>query len=133
MAKIVLSDKAPTGESIHFSLGNADFDLKGKQSYKTDDRDLVANASSHPWLVVTPDEGLPVEPQYVPQVDPKDDPLSAVNQQANDPAAIKAAQSAAEKEDDLHPTAIDAGENQNKVVTTGDVAETLAADDKDKS
>jgi hypothetical protein len=130
MAKIVLSDAAPS-ESIHFSFSAVEFDLKGKQTYKTDDLEVITNATVHPWLDVTPDEGLTSEPQYVDQIDPKDDPLSAVNQQANDPKAIKAADEKAAEA--ANPVAIDAGLNQTKSVTTGDVAETLAADPTSKT
>lgn len=131
MAKIVLSDAAPS-ESVHFSFAAVEFDLSGKKSYKTDDLEVISNATAHPWLSVELDEGVSVDPEYVDQIDPKDDPLSAVNQKANDPAAIKAAKDEAAAEE-ANPVAIDAGETQTEVVTTGDVAETLAADPTSKT
>jgi hypothetical protein len=59
-----------------------------------------------------------------------DDPLSAANSVANDPEAARAAQ--VERED-FQPVALDAGETQTEVVTTGAVAETLAADNTSKT
>lgn len=126
MAKIVHSEAAPS-EAVHYTFAGAEFDLSGKKSYSTTDPDVIGAASAHPWLTVVLDNEQGVEPQYVDQIDPKDDPLSAVNSVGND--TDKALAFEATKRDDEAPlVAIDAGATQTEAVTTGEVAETLAAD-----
>ena len=51
MAKIVHSDAAPS-ESVHYSIGSAEFDLSGRKIYETTDSDVISGASVHPWLTV---------------------------------------------------------------------------------
>lgn len=55
MASIILSDNAPKDQQIHFSFAGVEFDLGGSvANYETDDRDVISNASSHPWLKIAP-------------------------------------------------------------------------------
>lgn len=134
MAKILHSDVAPAG-SVHYTFAALPegFDLSGKTaSHETTDSALIAEALIHPWLRVEyPKEQL-VAPDEKPPLDPKDDPLSAVNDNSNDPAAVKASEDAKRAavgaDEDTHGTALDAGLDQKEVVVTGDVAETVAAD-----
>lgn len=138
MARIVLSDLAPTGESLHFSLANTDFDIGGsgkgtKKSYDTSDRAVLANAEVHPWLSVEYDEAEQVGGEFLDnQVAPEDDPLSAAGPNANipfDPDEIRKVENA--KRGVTDAVAIDAGKDQDEVVETGGVAETVAADNAD--
>lgn len=131
MATIVPSELAPD-EAVHYSLGGVEFDLGGKNStpYTTDERDLLANAESHPWLSVQYDAEDSVEPAFrEPSVLPQDDILSAQGPHANDafdPALIEAAE-AAKWNGAVEPVAIDAGLDQSEPVVVDGVAETLAA------
>lgn len=126
MAKIVHSETAPS-EAVHYTFAGVEFDLSGKKSYATHDADVIGAASAHPWLKVVLEDERGVEPQYVDQIDPKDDPLSAANSVGND--TEKALAFEASKRDEEAPlVAIDAGATQTEAITTGDVAETLAAD-----
>lgn len=137
MAKIVLSDQAPSGESIHFSLANVDFDLGGsgkgsKKSYDTDDRTVLSNAAVHPWLAVEYDQvdevGLAAPST---QVAPQDDVQSAAGPRANiafDADEIRKVEEA--KVNDVGAiTGLNANLDQDEPVTTGPVAETVAATD----
>lgn len=127
MAKIVLSDEAPQGEAVTFSLGNAE---PFQAPHETDDQVLIASAAVHPWLEVERDaeEEFAVEaPEQ--HIKPADDALSAQNSVAFDPDEVaKAREEAAE----VNPVAIDAGLDQSEPVETGGVAETLAADDDEE-
>lgn len=131
MAKIVHSEAAPA-ESVHYNLAGVEFDLSGTKSYETLDPAVISNALAHPWLDVKYDKVDVVQGAYVDQIRPEDDPLSAVNSVANDPEAARAAE--AEKAAAFgQPVALDAGLDQKKVVETGPVAETLAADETSKT
>lgn len=130
MAKIVFSKDAPSGETVHFTFPEGEFDLGGKaKSYSTTDRALLAGASAHPWLEVQYDKSEQTEPTFIDrQVKPEDDPFSAVGPNAGiafDPAEVRKAEEA--KGYEIVPTAIDAGLDQDKKVTEGGVAETVAA------
>ena len=132
MAKIVHSEAAPA-ESVHYTFAALPegFDLGGKsKGFETNDTALLAEAESHPWLKVERDPEEVIGGAYVQQLDPKDDPLSAANDVSRDPEAIKRDEDAKAEAWFGSPTAIDAGLDQEKVVTTGRVAETLAADAK---
>lgn len=132
MAKIVPSDNAPS-ETVHYTFAGAEFDLGGsgkgsKRAYESTDPTILSNAEAHPWLAVERPEVQPVSGAYVEQIAPEDDPLSAVNDNANDPEAVKATEDAKLTDSGGSPTAVDAGLDQDKVVETGGVAETIAAD-----
>lgn len=132
MAKILHSDAAPA-EPVHYSFSAGSFDLGGsKKSYETDDAGLLAAAETHPWLTVEYGKDVLLQGAYVDQLRPEDDALSAVNSIANDPEAVKK-EMAARVEEAADPVALDADETQTTVVTTGKVAETLAADDTSKT
>lgn len=134
MAKIVPSDNAPS-ETVHYSFAGVEFDLGGsgkgsKRAYETDDPAVLGNANTHPWLTVEYPVVEPVSGAYVEQLKPEDDALSAVNDSANDPEAVRAAE-AAKAGTDADPVAIDAGLDQDKVERTGEVDETIAAANDD--
>lgn len=133
MAKIVHSDAAPS-EAVHYSIGGAEFDLGGRnaKSFETTDASVISGASVHPWLRVEYDVVEPIQGAYVEQVPAKDDPMSAMNSIANDPDEVRKAE-AAKTGAVISPVAIDSGEKQTEVITTGPVAETLAADDSSKT
>ena len=133
MAKIVSSEAAPS-EAVHYTFGGVEFDLggSGKKTFETDDVAVLREAESHPWLSVDWPKVDVVQGVYVEQVDPKDDPLSWVNNVGNDPEAAQAAEDA-KVADDAAPVAVEAGLTQTKVVTTDGVAETLAADPTSKT
>jgi hypothetical protein len=58
MAFIVHSEAAPPGEIVH-TLAAATFSLGGsKNSFQTDDYEIISNAQQHPWLTVQ-DEDVP--------------------------------------------------------------------------
>jgi hypothetical protein len=128
MAEIVTNDLAPKDDTLTFSLANVEF----QTPYETDDRDVLANASVHPWLdvkypEVPADEGVVFQNQPTPA----EDPLSRVNDDSNDPAAVAAAR---EQAVDPTPLAIDAGLDQDKIVKDdADINVTLAADEADPS
>lgn len=128
MATIKSSDLAPDG-AVHYTLANSDFDLggSGKKTFETEDADVIANALGHPWLIVEFPKADEPKGVYVDQVNPKEDPMSrffegTVEEAERDPAAGST--------EPAHIVAIDAGEDQGEVVTSGRVAETLAAADK---
>lgn len=124
MPTITLSEFAPT-EAKHFSLGNAEFDVAGS-GYETSDPRVIADALAHPWLEVKFPEVKTVVTEYVGQVRPEDDRLSQINDHSNDPEV--AAKAEADKQTStIDPVAIDAGEDQTKIVDDGGVAETMAA------
>jgi len=135
MAKIVFSQDAPSGETVHFTFPEGEFDLGGKsKSYTSKDRALLNSASGHPWLDVEYDEAEEYAGSFVDtQVRPEDDPLSAVGPNAGiafDPKEIKKIEDAkAEARGAGTHVAIDAGLDQDTKVSTGDVAETVAAAD----
>lgn len=124
MAQILLSDFAPT-EAKHFSLANAEFDITGT-GYETTDPKVIADAIAHPWLDVKFPEVKTIVTDYVGQVRPEDDRLSQMNDNSNDPEV--AAKAEADKgSSTIDPVAIDAGEDQKKIIDEGGVAETMAA------
>lgn len=129
MAKIVLSDDAPN-EAVHFSLANVEFDLDGG-AYESNDPDVLANASAHPWLEVEYEAEEVIGGVVGNPLAPEDDVLSRVNSVAFDPEAIREVEEAKGAAAD-HRTALDAGKDQDEVVEVraGDlvIAETLAAD-----
>lgn len=121
MAKISHSDAAPK-DSVHYTLAAGEFDLGGKTKvFETDDQALIADAQVHPWLKVE-FEGVNAEGDFAPQLDPKDDHLSFINDNSNDPEVAAAAEEAKVKAAD--------GVVENPVPA---VAETTdAADNSDK-
>lgn len=135
MAKITLSDVAPA-EAVHFTFAEDEFDLggSGKKPYETDHAGTLSEAITHPWLnvefpAVTVDAPEPIS--GFP--DAADDPMSAEGSiDFNDPTVVAEAE-AAKSDDDPAPVALDAGKVQTEPVTTGAVAETLAADDTSKT
>jgi hypothetical protein len=126
MAKIVLSDAAPKGEPLRFSLANAEVE---EFPHETTDVVLLANAEAHPWLAVEYPEAEELsELAGELQLPAEDDILSAQNSVANDPDAVRA-ELERRKEGGSDPVAIDAGLDQSDVVVTASgVAETVAAD-----
>jgi hypothetical protein len=126
MAKIVLSDDAPKGEPLRFSLANAEVE---EFPHETNDAVLLANAEAHPWLAVEHPEAEELsELAGELQLSPEDDFLSAQNSVANDPEAVRA-ELERRKERNSDPVALDAGLDQDDVVVTSSgVAETVAAD-----
>lgn len=136
MAKIVLSELAPD-EAVHFSLGNAEFDLggkSGKKSFETADREVLGNAASHPWLSVETDPADELGGLFVPHGVPADqDVLSAQGPRAADafdPAKVRAALEAqGAVTEEPQPVAIDAGLPQSEPIVEDGVAKTLAADE----
>jgi hypothetical protein len=134
MAKIVHSDAAPA-EAVHYSFAGVEFDLGGSnKAFETDDPSVISNARVNPWLSVEVDPASVVQGTYVQQIDPKNDPLSAVGSiNANDPEEVRKAEAAKSDSGKTQDVAIDAGKTQTKPVVTGDVAETLAADESSKT
>lgn len=132
MAKIVHSDTAPA-ETVHYSFAGGEFDLGGRSKrFETDDAGLIAGAEAHPWLTVEYDVVEPIQGAYREQLLPEEDAMSAVNSIANDPEEARKAEQAKMEQTD-NPVAVDAGETQTEVVTTSEVAETLAADPTSKT
>lgn len=133
MAKIVLSEVAPSGEAVSFSLGNCEpFTLGGseKKSYETDDASVLAQAEAHPWLTVEAEKvDAPQGVFRAPSVKPEDDILAAAGHKARERAAGPEADAPVEEH---QPVAIEAGLDQDKKVETEGVAQTLAADDTHK-
>jgi hypothetical protein len=132
MANVVLSDLAPN-EKVRFLLANAEFELGGnaKKSFSTDDPEVIANATVHPWLKVEAPPGDVVVRYRPGTVDPKQDPLSSEGPNARlpfDEAAVKKLEDA--KLEQLNPVAIEAGADQDKSVSEGGIAETLSAAEK---
>ena len=127
MAKISLSDQAPSGEAVTFSFAGAGFTLKGNETYESAAPAVVRAAESHPWLAVEHDKRALIRGTYRDQIRPEDDPMSAVNDRSFDLDAIEAEEAAKAVEFGT-PVAIDAALDQDKRVVTGGVAETLAAD-----
>ncbi len=134
-ATITTSDLAPSGK-IHYSLGgSAPFELEsgGTKEVALTERELLACANDHPWLVVQyPDpEYFEVEVED-PHVRPEDDVLAAAHGSlANDPEEAAKVEAAKPSNVDHH-TAIDAGLDQNEEVYVGEddnTAVTLAADE----
>lgn len=132
MAKIVANENAPAENAV-YSVPGAEFTLKQGGSYSTDDRAVLVEAEIHPWLSVEYDKSEAPQPAFRPDtVSPADDALSAEHSEAFDPKAV-----ARDRELVLGDgstgggTAIDAGLDQDEVVTAGDVAVTLAADAAD--
>jgi hypothetical protein len=125
MPTISHSELAPD-EPVRYSLGQAEFQLDGRtKNYETNDPDVLLNAESHPWLVVTYPEVEVIEGAYVEQIAREDDPLSALNSIANDPAEIRKVEEA--KRAAFAPVAIDADLNQSEPVTAGVTDVTLEA------
>lgn len=128
MAKIVHSKAAPSDVAVHYSFAVGDgFDLEGSGSYTTTDAAEIAAAAGHPWLEVKYDKSDVVAGEYHEQISPEDDPLSAVNSVANDPAAVRAFQED-QKADEAAPVAIEASLSQDRTTKKDGVAQTLAAD-----
>lgn len=135
MAKITLSDVAPA-EAVHFTFAGGEFDLggSGKKSYETSDSGVIGEALAHPWLSVEfPKVEAVATETPSPFPAPKDDPMSREGSiDANDPAEVaKANEAQAAPQENL--VALDVGKTQTEAVSTGPVAETLAADDTSKT
>lgn len=136
MANVVLSDLAPN-EKVRFLLAGEEIELGGnaKKSFETDNPEVIANATVHPWLNVEA-VSADVIVRYRPgTVDPKQDPLSAEGPNARLPFDEKAvAEFEDSKVQDFNPVAIEAGVDQDKSVSEGGIAETLpAAEDVDET
>lgn len=130
MPKIVSSEAAPA-EAVHYSFAGVEFDLAGRsKSYETDDVAVLTAAETHPWLRVERAKVDIVQGAYVDQIAPKDDPMSALNSVANNPDEARKVE---EEKVGGQLVAIDAGEVQTESVVTGQVAETLAADESSKT
>ena len=128
MANIVPSELHPDEEVRYALSAGKPFKVAPGGSYSTDDRAVLTEAEAHPWLKVEADASLAPEASYRPDsVAAKDDVLSAENDPSFDPKAIERDRA---KVLDTEPVAIDAGEDQGKVVETAGVAETLAAADE---
>ena len=130
MATIVPSKLHPDEEVLH-QLAQDSFKLDAGGSYETEDRGVISNAVAHPWLDVEyPD--VKVEGHYRPNaVDPDKDVLSAETSIAFDPEEIEKALAEA-NEVEAAPVAIESGLDQDKDISRGGVAFTLAADDTDE-
>lgn len=129
MAKIVPSKNAPSEEFyVSFGAGIA------KPGDETDNRALLIEAANHPWLEVEYDEVEMLGGDVIPpSVDPKDDPLSMLNEAfalAFDPAAVKADTDRVLLVDIEAPAAIDPSLDQDTVKTAGVVDKTVAAVEK---
>lgn len=126
MAKIVLSEEAPQGEAVKFSLGNAE---PFEAPFETDNQSLLASAEVHPWLTVErdPEEVNKVEaPEQ--HVSPERDSQSVVNSVAFDAEAVaKAREEAAEAAENR--LAVESSLDQDTPAEVGNVGVTLAADD----
>ena len=132
MAKIVPSPSAPS-QAFRLTLGATSFELDGSKktsSYETDDPVVIANARAHSWVDVVAKKADIVVGGYKQILDPKLDPLSAQHEDSKKALDPEAARAALREELAVHPVAIDAGLDQDKVVTSGPVAETVAAADK---
>lgn len=132
MAKIVPSPSAPS-QPFRLVLGVTAFDLDGSKktsSYETDDPTVIANARAHPWADVVTEKADVVVGGYKPTLDPALDPLSAQHERARIAVSPEAARAALRPELVIQPVAIDAALDQDKVVTSGPVAETVEAADK---
>lgn len=128
MAKIVTNELAPK-DVKHFSLANANIEVP----CETDDPVVLANASAHPWLTVEREPVPEVEGQFVDrQIKPEDDPMSYLNDDSNNPDAVRA-HFEDQQSEDATPLAVEAGKDQNKPEVEGGVAVTLAADDTDST
>ena len=129
MATIRTNDNAPA-DSVKYVFPLETFDLAPGGEFETKNRDTIASAHSHPWLVVeeeTVDElgGGDWERRSVPY---EEDVLAAPNSKAFDVEAIKADR---EEQRDVvvNHTAIQAGLDQGESVEVADVAFTVAADE----
>lgn len=130
MANIVPSDLHPD-EEVRYGLGGYKaFKLAPGGSHSTDDREAIAQAQTHPWLAVEYDETEEAVAVFRPlSVEPKDDHLSAYHaNEAFDPKAVERDRNKVLGLDD-EPVAIESGTKQTKEVSSGPVAETLAAAD----
>jgi len=128
MAKIVKAAEAPKDVKT-FSLANAEVDV-ASGSFETDDREVLANASAHPWLTVEVEKEETFGAGYREvSVDPDKDVLGAKQGQvAFDKDAIRKTEEA--KAENLGTlVGIEAGLKQSKKVVEGDIALTLAADE----
>jgi hypothetical protein len=132
MAQLVPSPLAPS-QPFRLTLGSTSFSLDGSKktsSFETDDPTVIASARKHSWVDVKTKDVEVVAGTYKLRTDPATDPLSAQHPDAKlalDPEAAKAALTEALA---VNPVAVDASLDQDKVVTSGPVAETLAAAEK---
>jgi hypothetical protein len=131
MAKIVPSTLAPS-KQFRITFASASFALDGakKSAYETDDPAVIAEARAHPWLEVQTAKSDLVTGEVKTWIDPKTDPLSAQHPDARKALDPKAAREALAKGLAVPHVAINAGLDQDEVVTSGPVAETVAAADK---
>lgn len=130
--KIVLNDTAPSDEALHFSLGQAEFDLGGDAdaAYETTDPAVLSDAETHPWLRVEREVVEVEQGQYHEALAPEDDVLSAANSIANDPEEARKAEAAKREAFEGGGTAIESGIDQDESVVEADVAYTLTADEQ---
>jgi hypothetical protein len=133
MAKIVLSEAAPSDETLAFSFAGVEEAFT--PPFETDNSEALANAKAHPWLEVEYPEAAQVEGVYLTnQLSAADDHLSALNDHSNDPDAVAAELERRKAElEGATPLAVDAGLDQDEEVSTEDdrVNLTLAADEAD--
>lgn len=131
MPRIVPSEAHPD-EQVRHALGSAEpFELGPGGSYETDDREVVSNASAHPWLDVEVEEVEVIQGAYRDRHVPReDDALVAENSVAFDPNAIREVEES-KVEDASRPLAVESGLDQSEEHFTGSTATTLAADETD--
>jgi hypothetical protein len=132
MAKIVPSDEAPN-ETVLFALaGTEPFELDAGGSLDDPSREQVVEAEVHPWLDVVYDQEEGVDP-YFREIHPTpaEDHLSAQNDVSFDPQKVEEDRQAVLGQDDA-PVAVESGKDQTEPVTSGGIAETVAAIDTDE-
>lgn len=133
MAKIVLSEAAPSDETLAFSFAGVDEAFQ--PPFETDNAEALANAKAHPWLEVEYPEVDQAGGVFLnTQLSAADDHLSALNDTSNDPDAVREELERRQAElDGVTPLAVRSGLDQTEEVQTPDsrVNLTLAADEAD--
>lgn len=126
----VLPSEAHPDETVRHALGSAEpFDLGPGGVYESDDREVIANATAHPWLTVEFEEQQVLQGRYrEPSVSPQDDVLGSARSVAFDPEAIREAEENKVLADERR-LGIDAGLDQGESHEAGGIATTLAAAD----
>lgn len=125
MAQIVPTKEAPN-DAVVYQLPAAEFALGQGDSFETEDRAVLSDASAHPWLEVKYPKSEAAVPTFRPDsVAREDDVLAAQNSEAFDTEAIRRD---AAVEASVAPLAVEPTLDQNKKVTEGGFARTLAAD-----
>jgi hypothetical protein len=136
MAQIVPSKQAPDFEVGYALPGTklVEFKLKPGGSYKTDDRGVLAEASTHPWLQVEYDASeAPVYSFRPDTISSGEDALSSENSEAFEPKFVKRDLDGVLGTRDDTGTAIQAGLDQDKKSKIDGINQTLAADAADSN